>query len=274
MLERFDRLLHYLSEWETAGSSRFDLLDRLRSASVAIVGLGGGGSWLAYVLACCGVGRLTLIDGDVVEPSNLSRSILYGEEDVGRPKAAAAAAAVERFTSHTEPEPHVCRIDGAERLAGILEGADLVVGMADQPPWLAREWVARACQATGTPGLQAGGFGVGPLHRPGESACAICLWTERIERNPGLPAALRAQRRLPRAISGGFAPVGAMLAAIAGSDAVRQLAGHQPPVTLDAVWQMNPDFTASFSPLRRRADCPVCGDGAPSLAPSGAVGRS
>ena len=65
--------------------------ERLRRASALIVGLGGLGSPVALYLAAAGVGRLGLIDDQVVELSNLHRQVLYGQADLGRPKAVAAA---------------------------------------------------------------------------------------------------------------------------------------------------------------------------------------
>ena len=61
-----------------------------------ILGCGGLGSWVAAGLACVGVGRLTLVDDDVVELSNLNRQLLFTEADIGRAKVAAAAGALAR----------------------------------------------------------------------------------------------------------------------------------------------------------------------------------
>ena len=68
-------------------------------ARVALLGVGGLGDWAAYALACCGVGELVLVDGDVVEESNFNRQILYRERDIGRPKTEAAAEALAEFDS-------------------------------------------------------------------------------------------------------------------------------------------------------------------------------
>ena len=64
----------------------------MRSASIAIVGIGGLGCPAAIMLAAAGVGTLRLIDGDQVELSNLHRQTLYGISDVGKMKVIAAAA--------------------------------------------------------------------------------------------------------------------------------------------------------------------------------------
>src|SRR5665213_1379203 len=65
---------------------------RLKAASVLIVGAGGLGAPAALYLAAAGVGRLGLADADAVSLSNLQRQILYGESDVDKPKVMVAAA--------------------------------------------------------------------------------------------------------------------------------------------------------------------------------------
>src|SRR5512145_2342383 len=70
---------------------------RLKSARVAIVGLGGLGSPAAMYLAAAGVGTIGLIDGDRVDLSNLQRQVLYGDSDVGRLKVDVAAERLARM---------------------------------------------------------------------------------------------------------------------------------------------------------------------------------
>ena len=83
---------------------------RLKAARVLVVGMGGLGCPAAQYLAVAGVGRLTLIDDDLVELSNLQRQPLYTEVDVDQPKAEVAAARLHALNSTIRVEPLVERI--------------------------------------------------------------------------------------------------------------------------------------------------------------------
>jgi adenylyltransferase/sulfurtransferase len=120
--------------------------ERLRAARVLLLGCGGLGSPVAIYLAAAGVGELLLADGDTVERSNLHRQILHGEADIGRPKAASAAALI---GAHY-PDCRISQI--TERLAGeALEQAVASVTLAadgsDNYP--TRYALNRACIASG-----------------------------------------------------------------------------------------------------------------------------
>ena len=84
---------------------------RLKAARVAVVGAGGIGSAVIPALAGAGVGQLTIIDGDVVDLSNLQRQPLYRTQDIGRPKAELAAAFVAVRNPHVEVQTVTERID-------------------------------------------------------------------------------------------------------------------------------------------------------------------
>jgi molybdopterin/thiamine biosynthesis adenylyltransferase/molybdopterin synthase catalytic subunit/rhodanese-related sulfurtransferase len=103
---------------------------RLRSAAVLVVGAGGLGVPVLQYLAAAGVGHLTVVDGDAVELSNLHRQPLYGLADVGRPKAAAAAAALARLNGDVQIEAVEAYAD-ASNVDALLARHDLVVECTD-----------------------------------------------------------------------------------------------------------------------------------------------
>lgn len=260
---RHERLLDYLSEFETPAHDRFALLDRLRTAHVVVIGLGGLSSWTVYHLVCCGVGRLTLLDGDVVEASNLNRSILYRERDVGRPKVEAARDAVLDFAPKTRIDTVRMLVEDGTSLQGLLDGADVVVGLADQPPWLIKQWIARAAVAARVPVLQASGSRVGPFRTDADAACAMCDWSAHVERRPEYPSLLARQLALPTGSSGALSPFGGITGGFAALQVFRFLLGR-PVAVRDRVWELAADLTANYRSVPRHPQCGVCsGSGSP-----------
>jgi sulfur-carrier protein adenylyltransferase/sulfurtransferase len=103
---------------------------RLRAASVLVVGAGGLGVPVLQYLAGAGVGRLGIVDGDKLEPSNLHRQTWYALADCGRDKAALASGRVRALNPEVRVEPHALRLDAAN--AGrLVQGYDLVLDCSD-----------------------------------------------------------------------------------------------------------------------------------------------
>ena len=103
---------------------------RLKAASVCVVGAGGIGCAVIPALAGAGVGRLTVIDGDTLDLSNLHRQPLYRSRDVGEPKAALAGQFVRRYNPFTDVRPVEHRIT-ADNAAELLMGHDLILDGTD-----------------------------------------------------------------------------------------------------------------------------------------------
>lgn len=103
---------------------------RLLEASVLVIGMGGLGAPLTLYLAAAGIGRLGLVDDDVVDSTNLHRQVIFTEADIGRPKVEAAAARLGALAPGCRLEQHRCRLDraAAKRLA---PGYDLIVDGTD-----------------------------------------------------------------------------------------------------------------------------------------------
>ena len=153
--------------------------ERLQQARVLVVGAGALGNEVMKNLALLGLGTTYLIDLDVVEPSNLSRSVLFREQDGGQPKAEVAA----RRARELNPEITIIPLHGdviTDIGLGLFADVDLVIGCLDNRE--ARLWVNRQCWKTGTPWIDAGIQeiqGVVKVFVPPDSACYECAMTER-----------------------------------------------------------------------------------------------
>jgi adenylyltransferase/sulfurtransferase len=121
--------------------------ERLRVASVLVIGAGGLGAPALQYLAAAGVGRLGIVDGDVVEPSNLHRQPLYGTADIGTPKVVAARA---RLTA-MNPDVHITAVAehaSAANIDALVESHDMVLECTDnlRTKFLVNDAVLRAAK--------------------------------------------------------------------------------------------------------------------------------
>jgi molybdopterin-synthase adenylyltransferase len=121
---------------------------KLKAASVALVGAGAIGSAALPALAGAGIGRLAVIDDDVIELSNLHRQLIFREDQVGRPKAESAAAFALALNSHVQVDAVARRLDG-DNAQDLLVGHDLIVDGSDN--FVTRLAVNHACVALAIP---------------------------------------------------------------------------------------------------------------------------
>ena len=146
--ERLDRFARHIVLPEIGGAGQF----ALAQAHVVLVGLGGIGSPALQYLAAAGIGRLTLIDDDEVDLSNLQRQTIYTTRDIGHGKAVGARRWLANFDAALDVTIHDARI-GPDNAASILGGADLVLDGTDN--FATRLAVSDACVAQGVPLLSA-----------------------------------------------------------------------------------------------------------------------
>lgn len=153
---------------------------RLLGSRVLLAGCGALGSVIANTLVRAGVGRLTIVDRDFLEESNLQRQVLYTEQDVADrlPKSIAAAARLGAINSGVGVEPVVADLTSSN-LADLAAGHDLVLDGTDnfETRLLLNDWAV----SEGRPWVYGGVVGaegrVMPIV-PGETACLACLIPE------------------------------------------------------------------------------------------------
>jgi len=259
---RYDRQLRYFADLAPRGLSAPDCQRRLRDARVLVLGVGGLGSWAAISLACCGVGELTLVDGDTVELSNLNRQILFSEDDLGHPKAELAAAAIRRFNPGVRVVPVVRTLETPAQVAAAVRGSSLVVDAADRPAHDIERWVNAACFEHGVPYITMSHFPpfarVGPFYVPGETGCFNCQ-ERAYRRSYELYDHLVEQRRGQPSPAATLGPVCAFVGGQVALDVVHQLTGLCRPASLGAVRVFDTrTLELTTEPVPRDPLCEVC----------------
>jgi molybdopterin/thiamine biosynthesis adenylyltransferase len=153
---------------------------KLANTRIVVAGAGALGNEVLKNLALAGVGNILIVDFDRIEVSNLSRSVLFRDADIGRPKASTAANALRELN----PEISVRALDGdleSDLGLGILRESDLVLGCLDSVH--ARWALNRACGRAGTPWIDAGiNATVGEicLYVPVNGPCYECGMTQQM----------------------------------------------------------------------------------------------
>ena len=187
---------------------------RIRAASALVIGAGGLGSPVALYLASAGIGRLTLVDGDAVDLTNLQRQILHTSERIGINKATSGMQTLAALNPQVQLQAIAQRVGTAE-LDALVAAADIVLDCSDN--FATRHAINRACVAhrrilvSGAAVRFDGQLAVFDLRRP-DSACYACLFPEG-EGEDDLCA-----------VMGVFAPVTGIIGAMQAAEALKLVA--------------------------------------------------
>ena len=232
---------------------------RLRAARVLVVGAGGLGSPILLYLAAAGVGRLTVVDDDTVDSTNLQRQVVHGVADVGRPKVESAVEALAGLAPDATVVPVMERLTAANIL-DLVADHDVVVDGADNFP--TRYLVGDACTRLGVPHVWGSVFqhdAQVSVWWAGEGPCYRCVFP-----NPPPPGAV------PSCSTGGVlgASVGAV-GSVMAEEVVKLLVGAGEPLVgrllLHDAWRQQWSTIA----VAADPDCLVCGDAADPKRPLG-----
>lgn len=161
-------------------------IEKLNQATVVVVGSGGLGSPVLTYLACAGIGKLVIVDCDVVNESNLNRQFLYGDQDIEKEKIPLALKRLKELNSTIQYVGIQERLTD-KNVDGIIENADVVVDCVDNIA--TRILVGRACLAQNIPLVEAGvqGFYGWVISIGRKTACLECMGYENAVMNPPIP---------------------------------------------------------------------------------------
>jgi molybdopterin-synthase adenylyltransferase len=152
----------------------------LERPTALVVGVGALGCQAAAALAAAGIGAITLVDDDRVEPSNLQRQVLFDDTDLGRPKAIAAALALR---AHAPTSAIVARTERVSALnaAELVANHDVTIDATDDPD--SKYLLNRTAVETGKPfvyGAVARTSGLALAVQPRASACLACAFPPQL----------------------------------------------------------------------------------------------
>jgi molybdopterin-synthase adenylyltransferase len=244
-----DQLLRYsrhilLDEFGVEGQQR------IMAAHALVIGAGGLGSPLALYLGTAGVGRITLVDHDTVDLTNLQRQIAHNLARVGEPKARSAQQAIAAIN----PEPRV-RVVTQRADAGLLDeltpAADVVIDCCDN--FATRHAINAACVRHAKPLVSGAAIRFdGQISvydtRDDASPCYACVFPPADDFEETLCATM-----------GVFAPLVGIIGAMQAAEALKLLAGVGSPLV--GRLQMLDARSTEWNEVRvpRNRDCPVCG---------------
>ncbi len=222
---------------------------KLKQAKVLCIGTGGLGAPLGLYLAAAGVGRIGLVDFDVVDSTNLQRQVLFGTSDVGKPKIQAAADRLRNLNPDIQIDTFETHLS-SENALDIMKDYDIVVDGTDNFP--TRYLVNDACVILGKPNVYGSIFrfeGQITIFGYPDGPCYRCLYPEPPP--PGL---------VPSCAEGGVLGVlPGIVGTIQAAETLKLIIGKGDPLVgrlllFDALAMKFRELK-----LRKNADCPVCG---------------
>ncbi|MEA1958847.1 MAG: HesA/MoeB/ThiF family protein [Chloroflexota bacterium] len=218
--------------------------EKLKASHAVVVGVGGLGCAAALNLACAGIGRISLVDDDVIELSNLNRQILHWEQDVGERKTISAMKKLNTINSALEIDA-VCEKITEDNVYDIIKGANVVINGLDD--FETRFVVNSACVKRNVPFIHAGISGLlGQITTivPGKTPCLSCMY-------PDIPPA---EDTIPV-----FGVTPAFMASLQVAEAIKLLAGFGETLGGRMMYFDGETMETYYEDMIKDPNCIVCG---------------
>ena len=223
---------------------------KLKQSKVCVVGVGGLGNPIVTRLAAMGVGKLRIVDRDVIELSNLHRQTMFNEDDVGQVKVETAAKKLRKLNPEIVVEELPISINDYTAL-DVVDGCDVVVDALDSVD--ARYALNKACIEKKIPfvtGAAVGVTGQSFTILPKESACYHCLFPSLDE--DSMPTC---------SIEGVHPSILSIVGGIEVSEAVKIITGKEPSLKNKVLHVDLENLIFNFTKVSRVEECSVCGSG-------------
>lgn len=246
-LELSNEEMHLYSRQILLDGWDIEAQEKLKLANVLIVGCGGIGCTTAELLARAGVGKITLIDADTIEMSNLQRQIAYVEDNIGFYKAEILAKRLKQINPHIRVESQTVKLDESNAEA-LISTQDLVLDGCDN--FTTRYLVNQSCKQFNVPLISASAIGFqGQLFMvEDESACYECLF----------PKEQHANENLRCADSGVLATTPNVMASLQAHHALLYLGLGKTPLKQKLMLWDGLSMKQRLLAFEKDTDCPIC----------------
>ena len=236
-LTRYSRQI-MIPNWNVEGQLK------LKNAKVTIAGVGGLGCPVALYLTAAGIGRITLIDKEKIELSNLNRQILHWSVDIGKFKTFSAIEKLSKLNPLIKFESYEEEIE-RESIRELIKGSSVVVDCLDN--WKTRFILNEACVSERIPLVHAGvhsWYGQITTIMPGKGPCLKCI----------LPKTPKEEEKFP--VLGVTAGVLGLLEAL---ETIKIIDGLGKPLVGRILFFDGETSSFQEAQVQRKKDCPVCG---------------
>ena len=229
---------------------------KLKQAKVCVVGVGGLGNPITTRLAAMGVGKIRIVDRDVIELSNLHRQTMFNEDDVGQVKVETAAKKLRKLNPDIIIEELPVSVNDYSAF-DVVDGCDVVIDALDSVN--ARYSLNKACIEKKIPfvtGAAVGVTGQSFTILPNESACYHCLFPALDE--DSMPTC---------SIEGVHPSILSIIGGIEVSEAVKIITGKEPSLKDKVLHVDLENLVFNFTKVARVQECSVCGSGKKEVKP-------
>lgn len=260
---RFDRQLLFLSDTlKVPVSSAIELQKKIMNTNVAVLGVGGVGSYVVRTLAAMGFGTITLLDFDVVEESNISRQVFYDYRDLGRKKVDVISEKI----PHISPNCNVVKFDkfvnSLEDLEEVLSDVDVCVAAIDTPRVKVNEIVSKIPFELNVPTVYGGSVTnnviYGPTVKKGLSSCFMCIRGLHSIHN------VEDSADLVKKIAVNYTttlidPINTMTASVMAMEVTKLVTGIKSPMYNRSNMMTLDDYNVTQFRHSDSTNCPICG---------------
>lgn len=263
---KYRRIINFIEDFSSNTRETQEMWKNIKKSHVIIIGLGAVGSWVSALLVQNGVKKLTLIDNDVVDITNLHRQFGFSENDIGLLKTDVIEKRLREFNPNIQVKKINKFLNESLLDDEISDTVDLIINCADKPNVDTTSlWVGEYCMKNNIPHIIGGGYNlhlslIGQTIIPYRSACVKCFETELKKINEIDTTSLRKLNIKNRKI-GSFGPMCSIISSMIAMESIKVLTKKITPSNLNRRGEFNIyNMDIKYHNIHKNDNCIWCGD--------------